>query len=562
MNFQKHIAGALFGFAAMGLIGCGETAEEIPMTSDGDEKTFVAGKGDAWNFQNDPRGFRTDLTYAFDALPTEGYSSRPGFSDYYWATYTDSINFRWQGVDKLSPAEKYDKAFNRWNPDEDFMKLKPYRGFDSNSWSSDDGCDWDKEYYQKLGPAANWVSMNKGNRSGRKHRDDVAAGERCGFGDDRDALNGVETWWGLCHATAPVAILEDEPLKPIEYNGVTFEIADLKALLTMEYDRTQSHFVGQRCNLRDADIERDEYGRIKDESCRNLNAGTFHLLMTNFLGLQNRMIVSDIDGGYMVWNYPLSGYRVTHQRELTLEQANQLLKLEGEEYAEEYKYNSRAKRFYEIRMRFDYIAGSNPSTEVTSARIQNHTRNRNVHYLLELDGEGNIIGGEWLMSSHTQKPDFLWLPIRPMGSNPYVDIDKVRELVRKSRAEVDGDEPTALSFTSNERVDIPDNDPVGISSALSISESGLIKGLTVDLAIRHTYRGDLRVELRKDNVSVVLFNGLNGIERPWDDDVVLTGEIVNGFEGLDMAGKWSVHVIDAMRADVGHIESFTLNFEL
>lgn len=548
--------------AALGLIGCGESVEDIPITEDGSEKTFVGGKSDAWNFQNDPSLFRTQLVYEFDALPSEGYSAKPGFSDYYWATYRDAINYRWQGAGILSPAEKYDKSFNNWTPEEGFMDLKPYRGFEANSWGANDGCDWDKEYYQKLGPAANWVSNNKGNKRARVHRDDVEEGERCGFGEDRDALNGVETWWGLCHATAPVAVLEDEPLKAVEYEGVTFEVGDIKALLTMEYDRTQSHFVGQRCNLRDDDVHRDEYGRILDESCRNLNAGTFHLLMTNFLGLQNRMIVGDIDGGYMVWNYPLSGYRVTHQRELTLEEANTLLNLEGEEYAEQYKYNDAAERFFEIRMRFDYIAGSNPSKEANSHRISNHTRNRNVHYILELDGEGKIIGGEWLMSSHTEKPDFLWLPTRPVSGNPFISIDNVRELIRLSRVDVDGEQPGQVTVTSDQRVDIPDNDPLGASSTIVVEESGLIKSLTVDATIRHTYRGDLRVELRKEGVSVVLFNGLAGIPRAWEDDVEITAEIVNGFEGLDINGEWELHVIDGMARDIGYIESFTLNFDI
>ncbi|MFU8804910.1 MAG: proprotein convertase P-domain-containing protein [Bradymonadaceae bacterium] len=563
MNYPSTVANALFGIVALGLIGCGEAPEEIPSTPDGEEKSVdLAGKGDAWNWANRPEVFQTELEYLFEALPGEGYSQKQGFSDYYWATYTDAINYRWQGVNILSPAEKYDKAFNGWTPDDDFMDLKPYRGFESRSYSADDGCDWDKEYYQRLGQAANWVSNNKGNKRGRLHRDDVAEGERCGFGTDTGELNGVETWWGLCHATAPVAVLEDEPLKAVEHNGVTFEVGDIKALLTMEYDRSQSYFVGQRCNLRGDDIHRDEYGRIQDESCRNLNAGTFHVLMTNLLGIQNRMMVADIDGGYMVWNYPVSGYKVTHQRALTLEEANQLLNLEGTEYAEEYKYNGAAESFYEIKMRFDYIAGSNPSTQPNGHVLSRHTQNRNVHYLLELDAEGKIIGGEWLMDSIRNKPDFLWLPTRPSGSNPYVNIEQVRELVRLSRAEEDGDEPGIVTVSNDSRVAIPDNDPTGASSTINVSESGVLKGLTIDLKISHTYRGDLRVELRKGGVSVTLFNGLAGVERAWDDDVELTSEIVNGFEGLDIAGEWEIHVIDGMRFDTGHIESFTLNLEI
>ena len=44
---------------------------------------------------------------------------------------------------------------------------------------------------------------------------------------------GVETWWGLCHAWAPAAILEKKPLHavtmPTQYGDITFEVGDIKA---------------------------------------------------------------------------------------------------------------------------------------------------------------------------------------------------------------------------------------------------------------------------------------------------------------------------------------------
>ena len=106
----------------------------------------------------------------------------------YWATKEDSINVRWSSGE-LSPAEKYDKAFNGWVPEDGFMALRPYR--------EGPNCkDFDPEYYDKLGPLATHVVENMGNRKARDGVDSDGDGEvdECG---DRD---GVESWWGLCHA--------------------------------------------------------------------------------------------------------------------------------------------------------------------------------------------------------------------------------------------------------------------------------------------------------------------------------------------------------------------------
>ena len=110
--------------------------------------------------------------------------------------------------------------------------------------------------------------------------------ERCDRG-------GVETWWGSCHAWAPAAILEKEPLYPVtiptEYGDITFEVGDIKALFSIAYDRTQAALIGGRCN--DFEVKRDEKtGRIINENCRDLNAGAFHVSMTNLLGIQRRAV--------------------------------------------------------------------------------------------------------------------------------------------------------------------------------------------------------------------------------------------------------------------------------
>jgi hypothetical protein len=315
-------------------IGCGDTGQEGPATEDGVVKQFD-GKSDAWNWRNDPTRFRTDLNYTFADLPKEGASEHIAWAGTYWPYYQDGINDRWQGNDTFSPAEKYDQAFKSWAPADGFMDLKPY----DNST-----CEWDDAYYDALGPVATWTAKNKGNWTAHNGTDDdgdgIADKDECksramSTADNTEISNekkydGVETWWGICHAWAPAALMEKEPLKAITKNGVTFEVSDIKALLMSLYDRTDAYMLGGRCNDNDEDIERDETGRIMNEGCRDLNAGTFHVIITNFLGVNKRGLVTERTWDYEVWNQPLVGYKITSEKEINVDEAHNLLKINDE----------------------------------------------------------------------------------------------------------------------------------------------------------------------------------------------------------------------------------------
>lgn len=624
-----------------GLVACGNP-DDGGGTEDGVEKE-TGGKGDAWDWRNDPQRFRTELNYTWEELPSEGASDKIAWADTYWPTYEDSINARWQGPNTLSPAEKYDRAFNDWEPPEGFMDLQPY---DSST------CEWDDAYYEALGPAAKYVSKNKGNWNSHNGRDDdgdgVADADECGYGEDKDR-DGVETWWGLCHAWVPAAILEHEPIRPVERDGVTFEVSDLKALLIGQYDSTESYMLGGRCN--DDEVDRDDTGRIDSDQCRDVNAGSFHVIVTNFLGLRSRPIAEDRTYNYEVWNQPVIGYEITEQQELTLDEVNELLNVgtmpdedaqpeteeeiagvlqvandlsadelemaaglrteeaasivdtrNGEDgtagtaddvsfaeladleevfnlgprafsrmlaYAREqgwapeieagiYSYNEDADRFVRVRMTLDYVTESHPSTQPNGDNIGRYTRSDSYDYILELDAGGEIIGGEWVGRSIQSHPDFLWLPVRPRSGNPSVDLSLVQELIRASRAEA----TSAVEVSSDEVVEIPDNDPEGASSWIEISEEGTIESLQLDANIAHTYRGDLLVALEKEgDQRVVLFDGYDADNR-WEDDVVLEGEDVVGFEGVGIQGRWRLWVVDSLNADTGAIQSWGLKATL
>ena len=90
---------------------------------------------------------------------------------------------------------------------------------------------------------------------------------------------------------------------------------------------------------------------------------------------------------------------------------------------EAYKHNDDAVKFRKMRTKVTWIAESYAAVAAdrdnTSATIDNYTKNDIYDYILEIDAEGKIIGGEWYDGSATHPkgsnslkdhPDFLWLP--------------------------------------------------------------------------------------------------------------------------------------------------------
>jgi hypothetical protein len=76
-----------------------------------------------------------------------------------------------------------------------------------------------------------------------------------------------------------------------------------------------------------------------------------------------------------------------------------------------YIWNDEAVTFYSVKTELDYITES-PSTldGNLSDRISSYTKTDRYNYILEVDADGKIIGGEWVGSSKKNHPDFLWLP--------------------------------------------------------------------------------------------------------------------------------------------------------
>jgi hypothetical protein len=249
-----------------------------------------------WNPEDAPSLFDAELEYLLDALPSSGEAENIPWPGAYWPTWQDSINNRWAGPSSESPAAKYGEAFGVANVED---RVSQYYGIDR--YSSRPSCTSNSDCESAEGSCA----IRTGEESGR-----------C-----------IPTWWGICHAWAPAAILEAEPIHPVTREGITFEVNDIKALVTLGYDKNYARGVSLRCNQDSSsdEIEYDAYGRPADPECVDTNPGTFHVVLTNYLGIRGESFVEDRTWDAEVWNQPMRGYRVASMDEITAAEANQLV---------------------------------------------------------------------------------------------------------------------------------------------------------------------------------------------------------------------------------------------
>ncbi|ETN15914.1 hypothetical protein PPTG_06179 [Phytophthora nicotianae INRA-310] len=321
--------------------------------------------------------FKFKMEVKLKNLPTSATYKPSPWAGSNWPAYQDGINHKWN-KDQPSPAEKYATAFNL-NVKAFMDNVSALNGVDSRSSRS--VCTSDKECFD---PDVDTV---------------------CGMRDGASSGYCIPTWHGICHAWAAAAIFEREPNCPVTFNGITFQPMDIKALVTTVYDDSNisTVFTGARYNGYNDSI--DEYGSHTDESYRDLNPGFFHIAASNLLGLLNKTFIIDRDAGTEVWNQPVVGFKVYEQTAMTLEKAAQTF------YGlPDYPWNNASKSIVYTKSRLSWINETyTDGGLVASGLNENFTVGADYDYLLELDENEEIIGGEWLYGSHDNHPDFLWL---------------------------------------------------------------------------------------------------------------------------------------------------------
>ena len=121
-----------------------------------------------------------------------------------------------------------------------------------------------------------------------------------------------------------------------------------------------------------------------------------------------------------------------------------------------------------------------------------------------------------------------------------------------------------VSFERTPGLAIPDNHLPGVSDAIAVDDAATVVSVEVSLDIRHTFRGDLQVELiGPDGTRVALHRQTGGTR----DNLIRTYTMddtpaLSSLTGRMAQGQWSLHVQDLAPADLGTLDRWTLTLGL
>jgi hypothetical protein len=331
--------------------------------------------GAAWDRSNQPSillGY--EYVDSLSALPTQGRLSddKLPYSDTYWPNNRGGIAYRWNSSDP---------AFAWSNPK---IQADP-RILQYQSPSRSEALQMSRAQLAELSPTEKF---------------DLVQGYYY-YPLTRGVLSELSVydsyWEGMCHGWAPAALNHPEPA-PVDVTNpdgvvVPFGSADVKALLNYYYGNYNMYAsqIGRRC---DQDLARNPRAAYRWE-CEDINAGAFHLAMTNLIGLRNKGFVAEVDRGVEVWNNPAFAYRYSIDETQTTGSIASSAR-------------GTVRRVL-VRMEMT-IADDDENFGPTWDPVVGtpNYRQETIHYqyYLDLGADDSILGGEWVSF---ERPDFIWI---------------------------------------------------------------------------------------------------------------------------------------------------------
>jgi hypothetical protein len=312
---------------------------------------------EAWNATNDPLRLQGSYERKLGALPIKGTLDVKPWSDTYWPSSKGGVAARWFNAVSGESAFSY----------------KLYTLAEIKTLSQDQ--------LKRLSPAEKFDIIR-----GKFDYPTVKA-ERA------RTKPTAESWEGLCHGWAPAAMLFSEP-KPIVFDGangvkIPFGSSDVKALLTLyqgNIANLPAKVLGSRCNQ---DLSLNPADRFRAE-CKDTNAGAFHVVVTNQLGLMKKAFLADVTTDREVWNQPIHSF----QSQIVSYQAPTAGAAPG------------TVKEAVVQTTMGYTVETAPSYNALNNTSGHADAQKSYRYRVELNANDEILGGEWITAD---RPDFLWL---------------------------------------------------------------------------------------------------------------------------------------------------------
>lgn len=349
---------------------------------------------EAWNQNNAPQLFGLQSVH-YATLPTSGSVAKTPWSGDYWATFRGGLSFRWMLT----------------NP-----QTENYRDYQYTPLSPQQVQSLSSAQLNTLSPAEKYDIY-----LGRTDFPLTRAEQQEAVRVAQTSGGSVPTWNGICHGWAAAATLEPQPGRGVrttlnDGRTLDFSYGDIQALISRTYSENGTYqlaFLGGRCAEQEARL--DQWGRPVDPNCRDVNPGSFHIVLGEYVGLRQLPFVADISNDEQVWNQPVIGYRTQYlnMRNFVNQDGTSSIRAFGTAY------------LVDVTTDLYYTDEALP----TLAPERASTSSIRVTYQLELDRNGFIIGGEW---TSKQRPDFLWQARSTPRTNGPIDYATVKTLLTQS----------------------------------------------------------------------------------------------------------------------------------
>lgn len=309
---------------------------------------------EAWQGFSNPDILSSGFNHNYFSLPAEGSTSYNGprfWSSDYWPSKLGGINLRW-------------------------YSNRP-QGFNTKNFSRDEVLRMSTKELQALSPSEKFDILNA--RYDYPLKADVA----------RSVNPRAQDWEGICHGWVVAALHHNEPTPKTIRNrdgvNVPFGSADIKALLTYYYawySNTNAPTVGQRCSF-------GEWTGGRENCNQDLNAGAFHIILANRIGLSGEGFIMDVERYDQVWNQPIVAYR------------SQFLG----QFQPQYGAARNAVREFRLSTQVWYVNETENYWNTVQGTKNQQFDTKTFTYRIELDAYDQIVGGTW---ESDERPDFIW----------------------------------------------------------------------------------------------------------------------------------------------------------
>lgn len=261
----------------------------------------------------------------------------------------------------------------------------------------------------------------------------------------------VANWEGICHGWAPAAGVVPKPQKTViarlpDGRAVPFYPEDIKGLISLTWANSivQDHVLSEGLRCKRMRPKKDKYGRYYDtipevvtkwneetgeseeseevlSRCADIHPAIMHLALVNIVGAQQRSFVVDKAAKIAVANQPVAGYSFKYFDPYTGKDGNSLTSVAPFDPSQDLYANNRHPET-------QYVVGVESTIHYADWLMTKKPNNKKYNvdkysdlvslYDLELDAQGNIIGGQWRGYKNLKKrsgksvksrPDFLWV---------------------------------------------------------------------------------------------------------------------------------------------------------